>query len=302
MKSLASYLAFLFIAQTALPCVWISGTKYSGERTSVNARSGTRELEKSLRANRKPDGVKMEADLRGATNCNDRSDYSIALMYLGRGDEAVERLQELEKEKPGEYFIAANLGTAYELSGNNAEALRWIKEGLRRNASSHDGTEWLHVKILEAKIAQQKDSGFFSKHSVLELHPEQIGEQITVGDERMTIKELKRAIEYQLRERMQFVKPPDAAVASLLFDYAAIEAATVTLESAKQVLEMAVEYGYPTAKVQPLMKVYDQRIFRRKLKGYGLIALCVVAAFGLLAVLYRRGIFVLSRKGSQHTR
>ena len=118
----------------------------------------------------------------------------------------------------------------------------------------------------------------------------------------MTIKELKRAIEYQLRERMQFVKPPDAAVASLLFDYAAIEAATVTLESAKQVLEMAVEYGYPTAKVQPLMKVYDQRIFRRKLKGYGLIALCVVAAFGLLAVLYRRGIFVLSRKGSQHTR
>jgi len=49
-----------------------------------------------------------------------------------------------------------DLGTAYELAGKNEPALRWIREGLRRNPNSHKGTEWLHVKILEAKIEQEK--------------------------------------------------------------------------------------------------------------------------------------------------
>ena len=184
-----------------------------------------------MQKNPQPDGMKMEADLRGATNFNDRSDYSVALMYLGRSKEAVELLQQLETEQPGQYFIAANLGTAYELSGNNQEALRWIKEGIHRNPDSHEGTEWLHVKILEGKIAQQKDAHHFENHSVLELLPEKIGYRITIGEEKLSPKELTEAIQYQLAERLQFVKPPDPAVASLLFDYAAIEAATPTLSN-----------------------------------------------------------------------
>jgi hypothetical protein len=54
--------------------------------------------------------------------------------------------------------VAANLGTALELLGNKEEALHWIREGIRRNPQSHEGTEWLHAKILEAKIAAQKDA------------------------------------------------------------------------------------------------------------------------------------------------
>lgn len=46
----------------------------------------------------------MEAELRGSTNFNDRSDYSVALMYLGRSQEAVQLLETLENEKPGKIF------------------------------------------------------------------------------------------------------------------------------------------------------------------------------------------------------
>jgi tetratricopeptide (TPR) repeat protein len=238
----------------------------------------------------------MEAELRGSTNFNDRSDYSIALMYLGRSKEAVELLQALEKELPGKYFIAANLGTAYELTGNNEEAARWIAEGIHRNPESHEGTEWLHLKVLEAKMAQQKDPDYFKKHSVLNLMPQEITEDTLLGEEKLHPADMEEAIQHQLGERMQFVKPPDPAVASLLFDYAAIEAATRTLETAKQILRLAVYYGYPPEKVDPLIKLYDKRIAWRKFQEFGFYSLVAVGAVALLVVLYKKGIFVLSSR------
>ena len=160
----------------------------------------------------------MLVALADSTNFNERSDYAVGLVFVGRTKEALEILQKLEREKPGSYFVAANLGTTFELLGNNEEALRWIREGIRRNPGSHEGTEWLHAKILEAKIAQEKDPDYFKKHSVLELDPEHASMAMTVDGRSFSPQSLADAINYQLRERMQFVKPPDPAVASLLFD------------------------------------------------------------------------------------
>lgn len=238
----------------------------------------------------------MEAALRNATNFNDRSDYSIALMYLGRSQEAVDLLQKLEKEEPGDYSVAANLGTAFELTGNNEEAAHWIAEGIQRNPKSHEGTEWLHLKILEAKLAMQKDPDYFKSHSVLDLVPQNINQDTLIGKEKLPPAQVAMAIQHQLAERLQFVKPPDPAVASLLFDYAAIEAGTRTLESARQILQMAKSFGYPPEKVEPLIKLYDQRIAWRKVKQYSFYSLIAAAGVGLLYVLYRKKIFVLSYK------
>jgi len=302
MKAFATALVFILFVNTALPCIWITGTKYNGESVSTPGLSGARLLRMHMNADRRPDGVKMEAELRGATNFNDRSDYSVALMFLGRSEEAVTLLNQLEKEKPGEYFIAANLGTAYELSGNNVEALKWIKEGIHRDPTSHEGTEWLHVKILEAKITQEKDPDYFKTHSVLELQPEKIGEEIMVGDQKFTPKELTDAIQYQLSERLQFVKPRDPAVASLLFDYAAIEAATMTLESAEEILTMAQQYGYPPDKIQPLLDLYNRRIAWRKTKRDIFHKSLGIGVICLLLYLVKRGIIVISRRDLRKTR
>jgi len=298
MKACAIFFSIVLLTCHARACLNYSGsgTKFNGAWASGVSPRRTMALQQALRRDLSLDGAKMEAGLRGATNFNDRSDYSIALMYLGRSKEAVQLLQALEKEQPGKYFIAANLGTAYELTGNNEEAAHWIAEGIRRNPESHEGTEWLHLKILDAKIARQKDPNYFKKHSVLDLQPQDITDATLIGKEQLSADKLAEAIQHQLTERMQFVKPPDPAVASLLFDYAAIEAGTRTLESAKRILGMAVSYGYPDDKVQPLMKLYDHRIIMRKSGQFAFYTFIAVGAAGLLFLLYKKGIFVLSSR------
>ena len=272
------------------------GTTLRGRLTSDSGRFPTYHLKHAINTALQNQGEVMEERLRSATSFEDRSDYCVALMFVGRAKEAVERLEKLENEKPNEYFIAANLGTAYELSGNNEKALEWIKEGIRRYSDSHEGTEWLHVKILEAKIAQQKDPDYFKKHSVLNLDPLSINGEILLGDIKITPKDLKTALQYQLHERLQFVKPPDASVASLLVDYAAVEAATKTLESAKSILNLALEYGYPPDKVTPLIATYDRRIAFARAQKYGLIILLVSGVIGFFVWAYKRGHFVLSSR------
>ena len=140
MKAVTIFLVILFSTLPTFACVNIVGTKYSGERGGTIGRMGVQELRYAFKRNTKPDGIKMEADLRGSTNFSDRSNYAVALMYLGRSQEAVQLLESLEKESPGEFYVAGNLGTAYELSGNNESALKWIQEEIKRNPEAHEAT------------------------------------------------------------------------------------------------------------------------------------------------------------------
>lgn len=296
MRALGFCLLFCFCAQAGWSCAWTTGTNYRGGAARTSRFNGANMLRHALETNLAQDGHKMEESLRNAVSFRERNDYAVALMYLGRSAEAVTRLQELEKEIPGEYYIAANLGTAYELAGENEKALEWITEGIRRNSDSHYGTEWLHVKILEAKIAQEKDPDYFKKHSVLDLRPADVDKVLVIGSDKYTPSQLMTALQYQLSERLSFVKPPDAPVASLLFDYAALEAGTRTLESAIGILKMAVEYGYPVDQVNPLLRSYERRILWRKTTGYGFWVLIGAGVIAFLAYSYRRGWFVLSSR------
>ena len=61
-----------------------------------------------------------------------------------------------KKKFPGNARVAANLGTALELKGENEEALKWIREGVIRDASEHDGSEWLHARILDGEDRAQR--------------------------------------------------------------------------------------------------------------------------------------------------
>jgi hypothetical protein len=269
MKVLLSFAIAFAIAVPANACAWIMGTRKDGTRVSTSRHmpSGRfkMRLMESAQTDLRVEGERMEKDLRAATSLAERNDYAVALMYLGRGSEAVELLKKLEAETPGKYETAANLGTAYELAGNNLEALRWIKEGIHRNEESHFGTEWLHFKILEAKLRQEKDPEYFKRNSVLNLDLSTIknidGHQsITLGGEPWFLEEITMAIDYQLVERLKFVKGKNPSVASLLFDYAALEAALNTLESAKALLVMAEEYGYPSDRIAPLLASYTRTI------------------------------------------
>lgn len=121
MKALVCLMALLCCPNLAWPCANLhsSGTALSGGSTGATT-PADRELRSAIRRNLQEEGRTIEAKLRGSTKFEDRSDYAVALMYLGRSSEAVELLQSLEREQPGDYSVAANLGTALELSGDTA--------------------------------------------------------------------------------------------------------------------------------------------------------------------------------------
>ncbi|HEY3403838.1 MAG TPA: tetratricopeptide repeat protein [Ohtaekwangia sp.] len=83
------------------------------------------------------------------------SDKGILLIILGEYDKAIALYLEIDKTEPGRYSTASNIGTAYELAGNNQAALQWIKKAVAIDSSSHDYSEWIHVNILEQKSKER---------------------------------------------------------------------------------------------------------------------------------------------------
>ena len=282
MKTLLKLVLVCCLINPAFACINRKGTKLDGDETHMSF-SPVYSLRDSLKTDLTKEGARLEEKLRGESGPTNRNDYAVALIYLGRLDEAISLLQELEAEEPGDYATAANLGTAYELAGKNELALKWIGEGIRRNPDAHQGTEWIHVKILEAKIQQQQNPDYFKTHSVLNLDLRKITEDpkfLTVGDKTRSAHDLKQDMLYQLQERLKFVKQKDPSVASLLFDFGVLEAATATVETARPLMSMAVDFGYPTDQVEPFYRKFDHAIMvarTRKITFYSMIGLAIVA-------------------------
>ena len=199
----------LACAPSSFGCLWLAGTTKDGRRITVSGLGPVRQLRFYMKMQLSAEGVAMEARVRNRTDMTNRNDLAVSLIYQGEHAEAIEVLEQLEKERPGEYYTAANLGTAYELAGRDDLALKWIQEGIRRNPASHDGTEWLHVKILEAKLRAAQDPDYFTHHSVLDLDFSRIPRDVQfveIGGDRRTRQELIEAFRYQLQERVQLVR------------------------------------------------------------------------------------------------
>ncbi|PCI98670.1 MAG: hypothetical protein COB15_05455 [Flavobacteriales bacterium] len=85
------------------------------------------------------------------------SDYAAALTYLGEYQNAKKIYEQIERLSPNLYTTASNLGTIYELIGKPDSALIWIKKSIELNPESHNGSEWIHIKILEYKLSESAD-------------------------------------------------------------------------------------------------------------------------------------------------
>ena len=227
-----------------------------------------------------------------------RTNRAVAMLHLGMVTEAIGILERLEKDEPGRYYTAANLGTAYELNGENAKALRWIKEGIRRKKDAHNGSEWLHVKILEAKLAIEKDPDWLTKHSVLGLNQtpnEQISRNLSVTDhtgQTYDASQIKAALIYQLHERLEFIKPPESVVASLLYDLSRILGLTDTAEHSAIIHAFAASYGadlmpWEATPPDPRVTPFTERPIFKYL---------IWAGASVIAVLILAGIVFLNRK------
>ena len=250
-QMLPSALTALMFLATGAPvsaCLWYYGTSVEGEGISLSGLNPDRYVRQltdhSDHGYRRYLGYEAAKEIEPKEDYKKQSDQAANLVHDGKPKEAIVIFEEIEKSHPGEYVIAANLGTAYELSGDNQKALHWIQEGIRRNKSSHFGTEWLHVKILEAKLALEQDPDWLKSHSVLGLDfgSESSPKMPTAWPEGQTAESTVKALEYQLHERLSFVSAPDALVGQLIGDLGNLLALTKSIEHAIAVYDLALPF------------------------------------------------------------
>jgi tetratricopeptide (TPR) repeat protein len=181
---------------------------------------------------------------------NNGVDYSAALLHNNRANTAIDVLLALNTQFPNTYQIATNLGTAYELMGDNHHALEWIEKGIALNPQSHSHSEWVHVKILKAKIQANGDPNWFQHHSILGLSFREHGLFVNALDfpknnygQRATLQEMIDHVGRQLHERMVLVPKKDPVVANLLFDLGHLLALEKAHEHGQDILKISQHYG-----------------------------------------------------------
>lgn len=238
---------------------------------------------------------KMKSDIQADKQNYSPNNLAVALIHLGRVREAIKILEALESKAPGQYYTAANLGTAYELNGENQKALEWIKEGIKREEESHYGTEWLHVKILEAKLAMEKDPNWLKNNPVLGVNlnsaqtPQEVKLPIDHLGQQKTLREVEEALIYQLHERLEFVKPPEPIVARLLLDLSKVFSFVRTAEHAVLVKDLALTYGAIPEEIKDQQKIAETE--NKANKDYiwtGILALIGVLVLGVVYALFRK--------------
>jgi tetratricopeptide (TPR) repeat protein len=187
------------------------------------------------------DELQRKAELVKSGRYQDISDYAVALLRHGDYQQSRDLLEPLAAKHPDEYIIAANLGTAYELTGDLPNALKWIRRGIELNPQAHDGTEWLHAKILLARQEAQQDPKWFDSHHVV---LEDFGNAVKPVTEasQNSLFDLRKALEYQLYERLAFVEDPDAVVADLLLSLGNVLILTHEEAKAHEVFKLAKQY------------------------------------------------------------
>lgn len=181
------------------------------------------------------------------------SDKGLLLILLERYKEAIALYLEIERTEPNRYSTASNIGTAYELFGQNENALKWIKKAVELDPKSHHNSEWIHVKILEAKI---KGEQFYTTSFLLNT---EFGSDSLPNSQmsKQQLRDLFDALYYQLNERISFVKPREKIVAQLLFDLGNIAFLLDRYFEAAAIYEQAKLFGYTGQIIEQRLKEVD---------------------------------------------
>jgi tetratricopeptide (TPR) repeat protein len=73
--------------------------------------------------------AEAEQKIRDSGDYRLQNDLAVALVHNGQYEKALSYFNSIEQNQPALYRTAANIGTTYELMGDNREAMRWIRKG-----------------------------------------------------------------------------------------------------------------------------------------------------------------------------
>jgi tetratricopeptide (TPR) repeat protein len=245
-------IAALAASLPARACINEVGTNHRGEVVSLVTHAGQQLKPLLYTANSNSNLLHRAGEVvdraRAEYSFENLNNLAVVLIRLGRLPEAVKLLQYLERTYPGHYQTAANIGTAFELLGQHEDALKWIREGIKRNPDDHHGTEWLHIHILKEKLGRNPTAGTGRSILNLEFGKEAMPRRpanfpVDAAGKSLSLVKVGTALRYQLLERVAFVDAPDAMMAGLLLDWANLELLAGTVESADVLYDAAMRYG-----------------------------------------------------------
>lgn len=167
------------------------------------------------------------------------SDYAVIQLKIGDRKKALELMEQLYAKYPNEYNIIANLGTAYEVTGNNEKALELLKKAVAINPISHHGSEWIHIAILEQKLGNKQYD------QIINLGIKDFSQWLNDKNYVFTrpADSLKIQLAYQLHERIAFIPLPDSIIGQLVLDFADIVAKTESKDTAIAFYDFAAKYS-----------------------------------------------------------
>ncbi len=143
-----------------------------------------------------------------------------------------------------DYSLISNLAVVYELEGNLDSAIILMKKAISIDKYSHHGSEWIHLKILEATKNTRKDKNWIYNNNVLnfKISKDSVPKKRYSNTETGDFVALISSIEYQLQERMLFVKPKNQIVANLLLLIGDLYITEIDYRFANEAYILAKEY------------------------------------------------------------
>src|SRR6266496_634823 len=97
-----------------------------------------------------------QLEKKGRLGADEKADLGALYVRLGAVNKAVESLRAAQGEHPNHFYIAANLGTAWQLQGNLAQAADALQHAVRLAPGKLQAAEELHLKLVRLRLQQQR--------------------------------------------------------------------------------------------------------------------------------------------------
>ena len=166
MRHLLILIAFLAVPAIASACIWDSDTLQEElESRGDVLRTITGETIRHGEAyytRRVQDATELLAD--NPEDLEAHYDAAVAWLRLGAFEKARHHLAKAEEMAPGRYKTLANMSAVAEREGKLDEALKHWRAALDKRPDAHFGAGFLHLRMLEWKLAAARTKGAPTKN------------------------------------------------------------------------------------------------------------------------------------------